>query len=221
ASRKFDLSLLRQFFGARDLRNAAVVGLTIIGGIGLAVLTIYAHETQQARLAGIAAALSLVFVLLILIFVVPPLAKNAGKEASQMNLPFEFTVGGAIVLGLMLIVGFSAWNTGNNLLFLVLSLLAAAFTVSFLAGSVCLKTLAVTMRFPEPIFAGERTPILVSLDNRERFFASYSVSAEVRGTERETSGAAEELGAVLPGFVAKRLRKPPLVRRTPKYFVRV
>jgi uncharacterized protein (DUF58 family) len=221
ASRKFDLSVLRQFFGVRDLRNAAVVGLTIIGGIGLAVLTIYAHETQQARLAGIAAALSLIFVLLILIFVVPPLAKNAGKEASQMNLPFEFTVGGAIVLGLMLIVGFSAWNTGNNLLFLVLSLLAAALAVSFLAGSICLKKLDVRMRFPETIFAGERTPILVSLDNRKRFFASYSVVAEVRGTDREKSAAAAELGAVLPGFIAERLAKPPLVRRTLSYFVRV
>lgn len=221
ASRKFDISVLRQFFGARDLRNALVVGLTIIGGIGLAVLTIYAHETQQARLAGIAAALSLVFVLLILIFVVPPLAKNAGKEASQMNLPFEFTVGGAIVLGLMLIVGFSAWNTGNNLLFLVLSFLAAALAVSFLAGSICLKKLDVRMRFPETIFAGERTPILVSLDNRKRFFASYSVVAEVRGTEREKSSAAAELGAVLPRFIADRLAKPPLVRRTLSYFVRV
>ncbi len=221
ASRKFDISVLRQFFGARDLRNALVVGLTVIGGIGLAILTIYAHETQQARLAGIAAVLSLIFVLLILIFVVPPLAKNAGKEASQMNLPFEFTVGGAIVLGLMLIVGFSAWNTGNNLLFVVLSLLAAALAVSFIAGSVCLKKLDVRMRFPETIFAGERTPILVSLDNRKRFFASYSVVAEVRGTERERSAAAAELSAVLPQFIAKRLAKPPLVRRTLSYFVRV
>ena len=40
-----------------------------------------------------------------------------------MNLPFELTLGGAVVLGLIVIVGFSAWNTGNNLLFLVLSFL--------------------------------------------------------------------------------------------------
>ncbi len=215
------LKTLRQFFSLRDLRNAVIGFITIFGGIGLAVLTIYAHRTQQARLAGIAAGISLVFVLLILIFVVPPLAENAGKEASQMNLPFEFTAGGAIVLGLMLIVGFSAWNTGNNLLFLVLSFLAAALIVSFAAGSISLKKLDVKMRFPETIFAGEPTPILVSLDNRKRIFSSYSVVAEVRGNDRERSAAAAELMQVLPKAIAKRLAKPPIVRRTLNYFVRV
>jgi len=215
------LAALRQFFNLRDLRNALIGFITISGGIGLAVLTIYAHRTQQARLAGIAAGISLVFVILILIFVVPPLAKNASKEASQMNLPFEFTAGGAIVLGLMLIVGFSAWNTGNNLLFLVLSFLASALIVSFLAGSICLKKMDVKMRFPETIFAGEPTPIHVSLDNRKRIFSSYSVVVEVRGNERERSAAAEELSRILPKAIAKRLAKPPIVRRTLNYFVRV
>ncbi len=217
----FKISTLRQFLTLRDLRNAVIGFVTIVGGIGLAVLTIYAHRTQQARLAGIAAGISLVFVLLILIFVVPPLAKNASKEASQMNLPFEFTSGGAVVLGLMLIVGFSAWNTGNNLLFLVLSFLASALIVSFLAGSICLKKLDVKMRFPETIFAGEPTPINVSLDNRKRIFPSYSVVAEVRGTERDESSAAEDLSRILPKAIAKRLAKPPIVRRTLNYFVRI
>ena len=52
-----------------------------------------------------------------------------------MNLPFEFTAGGAIMLGLIVIVGFSAWNTGNNLLFLVLSFLTAAMIVGFVGGN--------------------------------------------------------------------------------------
>jgi uncharacterized protein (DUF58 family) len=121
----------------------------------------------------------------------------------------------------MLIVGFSAWNTGNNLLFLVLSFLASALIVSFLAGSICLKKLDVKMRFPETIFAGEPTPINVSLDNRKRIFPSYSVVAEVRGTEREESAAAEDLSRILPKAIAKRLAKPPVVRRTLNYFVRV
>src|SRR5205085_11406912 len=109
----------------------------VFGGLGLAFLTLYAHQTGRVRLAGISAAVSIVFVLLILIFVVPPLAKSASAEASQMNLPFEFTVGGAIILGLIVIVGFSAWNTGNNLLFLVLSFLVAALIVGFFVGSFC------------------------------------------------------------------------------------
>ncbi|MBK6722226.1 MAG: hypothetical protein IPG58_02800 [Acidobacteria bacterium] len=128
-----------ELFSIRDLRNAALGGIVLFGGLGLSGLTLYAHQSGNIRLAGISAGISLVFVLLILVFVVPPLARNAGREASQMNLPFEFTTGGAVMIVLMLIVGFSAWNTGNNLLFLVLAFLIAAMIVGFFAGSICLK----------------------------------------------------------------------------------
>lgn len=210
---------LSQLFSLRDLRNAALGFLVVFGGLGLSLLTYYAHRTGNVRLAGIAAAVSLVFVLLILIFIVPPLARNAGKEASQMNLPFEFTTGGAIILGLIVIVGFSAWTSGNNLLFLVLSFLASAMIIGFIAGNICLKKLDVKMRFPETIFAGQDTGILVSLHNRKRLFPSYSVIAEVRGKERERSIVVDELKTILPKRLAERLARPPVVRRILDYFV--
>jgi len=213
-----DLRSLPQLFSIKDLRNVIFGSAVVFGGIGLAALTWIAHQTGNAWLAGTAAAASMVFVVLILIFVVPPLAKNASKEASQLNLPFEFTLGGAVMLGLIVIVGFSAWNTGNNLLFLILSFLMAAMIVGFLAGGVTLKKLDVKMRFPETIFAGEETDIIVSIHNRKRLFSSYSVVADVRGKEREESVAADELRQILPGFIANRLAKPPIVRRTLTYF---
>lgn len=212
---------LTQLFGARDLRNAGVGTFVVLGGLALAGLTFYAHSIGEPRIAGVAAVASLVFVLLILIFVVPPLAKNASREASQMNLPFEFTAAGAIVLGLVAIIGFSAWNTGNNLLFLILSFLFAAFVIAFFAGGYTLKKLDVKMRFPETIFAGEETHIFVSLTNRKRVLPSYSVVAEVRGRTREESVAAEEIRAILPRIVANRFSRPPVIRRTLDYFVHV
>ena len=213
-----DLRSLPQLFSIRDLRNAIFGSVVVFGGIGLAGLTYVAHRTGNAWLAGTAAAASMVFVVLILIFVIPPLAKNASKEASQLNLPFEFTIGGAIVLGLIVIVGFSAWNTGNNLLFLILSFLMAAMIVGFAAGAVCLKKLDVKMRFPETIFAGEETDIIVSIHNRKRLISSYSVVADVRGKEREESAAAEQLRRILPAFLANRVAKAPIVSRTLTYF---
>jgi len=216
-----DFRAIGQLFSLRDMRNAALGLFVIFGGVGLAVLIYYAQRTGQPRLAGIAAGISLLFVLLLLIFVVPPLARNAGREASQMNLPFELTTGGAIMFGLLAIVGFSAWNTGNNLLFLILSFLASAMIVGFFAGGLTLKKLDVRMRFPETIFAGEETPILVSVTNRKRVFPSYSIVAEVRGKERDESIAAADLKKLLPAWLAKRLSRPPLVRRTLDYFVRV
>lgn len=216
-----DFRSVSQLFSLRDLRNAALAFIVVLGGVGLSGVTAYAHFNGNTRLAGIAAGASLLFVLLILIFVVPPLARNASKEASQMNLPFEFTAGGAVMLGLLMIVGFSAWNSGNNLLFLVLSFLGAALIVGFFAGSLCLKKLDVKMRFPETIFAGQETPILVSLHNRKKILPSYSVVAEVRGRQRERSAYFDELSEILPKRLAERLARAPIVRRTLSYFVHI
>jgi uncharacterized protein (DUF58 family) len=213
-----NLRLLSQLFSLRDIRNAILGSVVIFGGVLLAVMTFYASQTDP-RLAGILAGISLIFVLLILIFVVPPLARSAGREASQMNLPFEFTSSGAVMLLLLVIVGFSAWNTGNNLLFLVLSFLTAAMVVGFFAGSISLKKLDVKMRFPETIFVEQETPILVSLQNRKRLFGSYSVVVDVRGHERDRSAVADELFEALPRFVAERLAQPAVIRRTLDHFV--
>ena len=216
-----DLDLVRQLVSFRDIRNAAVGLFVVFGGISLALVTLYAHKTSNPTLAGIAAGTSLIFVLLLLIFVVPPLARNASKEASQLNLPFEFTGSGAVFLGLVAIVAFSAWTSGNNLLFLVLSFLTAAMIVGFFAGVSSLKKLDVRMRFPETIFAGDETKILVSLQNRKRLLPSYSVVAEVRGRERERSVAAADLERLLPKRLADRIARPPIVRRTLNYFTHI
>lgn len=216
-----NLKLVTQLFSLRDLRNAVMGAVVVFGGIGLAIATLYAHQTGNVELAGITAGISLVFVLLILVFVVPPLARNAGREAAQMNLPFEFTTGGAVMIVLLLVVGFSAWNTANNLLFLVFSFLIGAMIVGFFAGNICLKKLDVKMRFPETIFADEPTPITVSLGNRKRLFPAFSVVADVRGKEREKSIAADELYAILPRFIADRLSRSPTIRKTLGHFVYV
>ena len=216
-----NLKTLRQLFGLRDLRNAALGLFVVIGGLGLALLTYWAHQQNNTKLAGIAAGISLIFVVLILIFVVPPLARSASSEASQLNLPFELTVGGAIIFGLIVIVGFSAWNTGNNLLFLVLSFLVAAMIVGLFVGSFCLRRLDIKMRFPETIFAGEPTPILVSLNNRKRIFPTFSVVTEVRGKERDKSIILDDLKKILPERWAEKMTRPPIVKHTLEYFIHV
>lgn len=202
---------------ARDIRNAIVAFVVVGGGLALTALTIFAHATDRPQLAGIAAGLSLIFVLLIIIFVVPPLARNAGREASQMNLPFEFTTSGAVMLVLVAVVGFSAWNTGNNLLFLVLSVLLAAMIVGFLAGALMLRKLSVKLRFSDVIFAGEPTPISVTITNGKRWLPAYSVIVDIRGTMLERAKNADQINAAFPVKVAARLSQAPVVRRTVGY----
>ena len=88
-------------------------------------------------------------------------------------------------------------------LFLVLAFLVSSLIVSFFVGNFALKKIDVKMRFPETIFAGGATPILISLHNRKRIFPAFSVVVEVRGKEREKSIIADELEKLLPAKIAQ------------------
>ena len=213
------LRQIAQLFSFKDIRNGLLGALVVLGGLSLSFVTLYAHRTGNVELAGTAATASLVFVFIIILFVIPPLARSASAEASQLNLPFEFTTGGAIFIGLLVIVAFAAINTGNNLLFLILSFTVSALLVSFFIGNFCLRKLDVKMRFSEAIHAGEPTPILVSLHNRKKIFPTFSVIAEVRGKNRNRSALFEDFKKLLPYKLAARLAKPPIVKHTLDYFV--
>ncbi len=215
------LSKLLELISLSDLRNLFFGTVIILSGLALAALTLIAHQTGNQSLAGIAAAASLGFVLLILVFVVPPLARSASAEAAQMDLPVEITGGGGIFFILLLIVSFAAWNTGNNLLFIVLSFLLSALIIAFLVGTLCLRKLDVKMRFPEAIYAEEPTPIMVSLHNRKRLFPTFSVVAEVRGRDKERSDLIDELKGLLPKRMLERIVRPPLIKYILDYFVYV
>jgi uncharacterized protein (DUF58 family) len=170
-------------FSWREIRNAIFGTLLVFAGIATAFLTMYASRTGDTRLTSAAAIMSLVIVVLLLIFVVPPLARSAGAEIAQIDFPIQVTTGGLIFVCIIVIVGFAAWNTGNNLLFLVLSVLVAALFVSLLAAQVSLRDLVVSARFPDHIFAGEPSPVVVKIHNMKRFLPSFSIMVEARGPE--------------------------------------
>lgn len=167
-------------------RGAIFRALIITSGLCAAFLTIYARRQGDWQLARAGAIASLVIVVLMVVFVVPPLARSARLEAARLDLPFQLTGGGLIFIGLFLIVAFAAWNTGNNLLFLIFSVLVSTFFVAWSAARASLRDLVVSARFPDHIFAGERAPVLVTLHNTKRLLPSFSVLVEARSrVERE------------------------------------
>jgi uncharacterized protein (DUF58 family) len=162
-------------------RNAILGTLLVIAGLGAAVVTIVVGQTENYVLAAGAAILSLISAALMLIFIVPPLARSARLEVTRFDLPVEITSGGGIFLLILLVVGFAAWNTGNNLLFLVLSLLCSTLFVGGVAARASLRDLIVSARFPDHIFAGEGAPVIVTLRNAKRLLPSFSILVEARG----------------------------------------
>ncbi|MEP6923570.1 MAG: DUF58 domain-containing protein [Pyrinomonadaceae bacterium] len=208
-------------FSWRDVRNAVFGLIVVFGGIGLAGVTVWAQYTSNPRLAGVAAAASLVFVVLILLFVVPPLARSASKEVSQIDLPIELTSGGLIFLGIVAIVAFAAWNTGNNLLFLVLSFLLATLVVSFVLGGANLKKLEAKVRFPEAIFAATPVVFAVTLNNRKFVLPAFSVTLALRGAMTDDAFGGRKFSIIQPPVVLARFLRLPWLRRTVGYFIHV
>ncbi|MEP6570006.1 MAG: DUF58 domain-containing protein [Acidobacteriota bacterium] len=164
-------------------RNAILGTLLVIGGLSAAAVTLLARHNDNYALAAMAAILSLVSAALMLVFVVPPLARSARLEVGRFDLPLEVTSGGAIFVLILVVVGFAAWNTGNNLLFMVFSLLCSSLFVAAIAARASLRDLIVSARFPDHIFAGESAPVIVTLRNTKRVLPSFSILVEARGPE--------------------------------------
>ena len=161
--------------------------LLVLAGLASALVTVLARRADESGLAGAAAILSLIIALLLTVFIVPPLARSARVEVANLDFPFEPTSGGGVFLVIIIVVGFAAWNTGNNLLFLVFSLLCSTLFVGWMAARTALRDLTVSARFPDHIFAAEAAPVIVTLRNNKRILPSFSVLVEARGPSHEAN----------------------------------
>jgi uncharacterized protein (DUF58 family) len=85
---------------------------------------------------------------------------------------------GALYVLITLLLGFSAVNTGNNLLFLVVAGLLAFMSVTGMAGMYNIKNLLPDLLPPEEIFAGIPAPFRVSLHNSKRYLPSFLIRVE-------------------------------------------
>ncbi len=168
-----------------SLARVVLGTLLVLAGLGAALVTVLARRANESGIAGAAAVLSLLIAALLTIFIVPPLARSARLEVANLDVPIEPTSGGGVFLVIIVVVGFAAWNTGNNLLFLVFSLLCSTLFVGWMAARASLRDLTVSARFPDHIFAGEAAPVIVTLRNTKRVLPSFSILVEARGPSTE------------------------------------
>jgi uncharacterized protein (DUF58 family) len=85
-------------------------------------------------------------------------------------------------------VGFAALNTGNNLLYLVLSLMLAFLVLSGLLSEAALRGIAVRRRLPPELFAETPCRVGLEISNRQRRVPSFAVVIEDRAVD---AGAVE------------------------------
>ncbi|MEN9225461.1 MAG: DUF58 domain-containing protein [Thermostichus sp. DRC_bins_24] len=86
-----------------------------------------------------------------------------------------------------LLVSIAAFNTGNNLLYLLLGMLLSLILISGTLSEATLKDLEVSRQLPTRIFAGQPILVGLTLTSRKRRFSSFSlqVSERIEGVKRE------------------------------------
>lgn len=76
-----------------------------------------------------------------------------------------------------LLLGVAAVNTGNNLLFLVVSAMLGFMAVSGLLGWLNIRGLSVSIRLPDEVYAGITTQVAVRVENRKKLLPSFLITA--------------------------------------------
>jgi uncharacterized protein (DUF58 family) len=119
-------------------------------------------------------------------------------------------------------VGFAALNTGNNLLYLVLSLMLAFLVLSGVLSESALRGVSVRRCLPKEIFAGRPALVALEIANAQRRVPSFAVAVEDR--VREASGAERAAGRafvlrVAPRGTESRLYRFEARRRGPATFI--
>lgn len=99
---------------------------------------------------------------------------------------------GVCYIIITLVLGFSAVNTGNNLLFLIVSGLLAFMSVTGLAGMCNLKKLIPELLPPSEIFAGSAAMFKLRVVNAKRYLPSFLITVSIPGGK-------EDMLTVIPG----------------------
>ena len=160
------------------------LGLSFI----IAMLSTVAADENEGQLAAIAAAISLLLAAVGALYIVPRLARNIRFEMMRFAVRTSVTVEGVLFVVFLVVIGFAAWNTTNNLLYLVLSAMAAFLVAANLIGRASIADVSVQLRFPDHIFAGEPATIQVSVMNHKRVLPSYSFTVEALTGNDEAIG---------------------------------
>lgn len=165
-----------------------LLGLAFI----VALLSSVAADQHSTQLAAVAAAISLVLALIGALYIIPRLARNVRLELLRFAIRTSVTVEGLLFIVFLLIIGFAAWNNGNNLLYLVLSAMLAYLIAANMIARVSLADVSIQLRFPDHIFTGEPAHISVTLQNHKRFMPSYSLMVEALSEEEEEGDEGDE-----------------------------
>ncbi len=207
--------------------------LMALVGLGLAfAAALFSTISRQSGNVIATAALATVALLLaglVGLTTVPYLARRIAVAHVRDSFDYEITGAGLGYLALALMLGLAALNTGNNLLWIVVSAMLAGLLWSGVAAALDMAGLELDVRLPEYAFAGRPLLARVALHNPRKLLPAFSLSVaparpgKMRKTWRLERGTfafpsdlpPERQWLRLPDFVVRRI---PAARELPAIF---
>ncbi len=114
----------------------------------------------------------------------------------------KITKAGWIYIILTIFLGIAAVNTGNNLLFFIVSAFLSFMGVSGFFGKVNISKLEITINFPEEVFANREFFIEIEVKNKKRFFPVFLLTVLI-DDKKALIPYAEKNGNVTLKYVVK------------------
>ncbi len=172
----------------QKIRAFLLPTLLLAIAFSLALLSSAARAQGQPYASGFLAVCSLALAAVSSILLIPKLLAQVRLDFLEQLRFLRLTRRGLGFSLVVLLIGFCALNTGNNLLILILSALLAALIVSGLVSNLVLHKLAVSLRVPHEIHAGDEVVVRLTLENRKRFFPSFALNLSCGGQEPSSEG---------------------------------
>jgi len=153
----------------------AIVGLGL--AFGAALFSTVSRESGNVWATAILAGGALLLAVLVGLTTVPYLAKRVVRGARwQDAFDFEVTKAGIAYVFLTLLISVAALNTGNNLLYVVVSALLAGLLASGLASATTLRRLELEVHLPQRVFSQQNVAGSLILRNPRSWLPSLSVA---------------------------------------------
>src|SRR3984885_15301175 len=160
----------------------AIVGLVL--AFGAALFSTVSRESGNLWATLVLASAALLLAVIVGLTTVPYLARRVAGAGIRDAFDYDVTRVGIVYVGIVLLIGIAALNTGNNLLYIVVAAMLAAILVSGVASALVLRDLQLDVRLPEHVFARRPTVGRIILRNPRRWLASFSINVVALPPER-------------------------------------
>jgi uncharacterized protein (DUF58 family) len=163
----------------RSRSEMLLLFLVGLGAIASFLLSLSARQQGFFPAANALAIISLILAALVLALAVPGPA--AGGLGGVRN--YRFTYRGLFFLLIVAVIAFSTFQSGNNLLILILSILIAFLLVSGFLSGLVLQGLKISLTLPDALHARQTAMFMVTLRNLKSMLPSFAL--RLRGKAKE------------------------------------